>query len=60
MLIRFGVQGRYFVAQFVPIAVTCAALVNWGAGEMTKAAASICSATLSGTAVVEVLMLANW
>jgi len=56
----WGVQGRYFVVLLAPMALTCAALVNWGPGEMTRSAIAICGATLSGAAVVDALIRANW
>jgi hypothetical protein len=54
------VQGRYFVVLLAPMALACAALANWGPGEMIRSAIAICGATLSGVAVVDALMRANW
>jgi uncharacterized membrane protein len=55
-----GVQGRYFVVALAPLALACAAVINWGPREMTKAAIAICGATLSGAAVIEALLRVNW
>ena len=56
----WGVQGRYFVVLLAPIALAWTALVNWGPGEMTRSAIAISGAALSGAAVVEALVRANW
>jgi hypothetical protein len=56
----WGVQGRYFVVLLAPMALACAALANWGPGEMIRSAIAICGAILSGVAVIDALMRANW
>jgi uncharacterized membrane protein len=55
-----GVQGRYFVVALAPFALACVAIINRGPREMTKAAIAICGASLSGAAVIEALLRANW
>jgi hypothetical protein len=56
----WGVQGRYFVVILAPIALACAALVNWGPGDLTRSVIAISGGALSGAAVVDALLRANW
>jgi uncharacterized membrane protein len=56
----WGVQGRYFLVMLAPLAIACAALVNRGPGEDVRAALAISSACVSGAAVLEALLRANW
>lgn len=56
----YGVQGRYFVPVLPVVAIAVSALLNRGLPQAVQAWIAVVAATVSGGAVVEAVLAADW